>query len=355
MCSNGNVCNLKYDEFDLWCLTKCSYGGWITMTAHLSNRNKAKKDIIKIAKRTEKKGRDFGYGCKYFNTKYEDAISKCAKILITCVDKKYYDVLDKLKNETITKYIVIHDPTELKPPVVDFIKHKNTKVITIRKTINKLLTHKYGVKNTLLLHPYTPYFYPNSGQDTNNRQISPIAMSRVDFDKNTHLIVKANNNDIVKFPVDIYGAPNALYVYHKLNKLGFERYYKGKYPKDIITIMDMLQDRTFMVDLSLIKGDGGGTQYTFLEAIDAGCILVLHKNWIKEDGEMNMDNCITIGDLDAHFSNLENFLFMLDTRLKKNKDKFEKIRQEARKVLKRHIDANNSWRPKYVDEWMTLS
>jgi hypothetical protein len=34
-----------------------------------------------------------------------------------------------------------------------------------------------------------------------------------------------------------------------------------------------------VVDLSVIKKDGRGTQYTFLEAVDAGCSLVLHKAW----------------------------------------------------------------------------
>jgi hypothetical protein len=31
--------------------------------------------------------------------------------------------------------------------------------------------------------------------------------------------------------------------------------------------------------MSTIKNDGGGTQYTFLEAEYHGCGLILHKNW----------------------------------------------------------------------------
>ena len=38
----------------------------------------------------------------------------------------------------------------------------------------------------------------------------------------------------------------------------------------------------FTFDLSKIKNDGGGTQYTFLEAIYQDCALVLHKEWVDQ-------------------------------------------------------------------------
>ena len=52
-----------------------------------------------------------------------------------------------------------------------------------------------------------------------------------------------------------------------------------------------------MVDLSAIKNDGGGSQYTFLEAIYQGCVLVLNNKWI--DGINNTPfvdgyNCIVV-------------------------------------------------------------
>ena len=37
-----------------------------------------------------------------------------------------------------------------------------------------------------------------------------------------------------------------------------------------------------MIDMSTIKDDGGGTQYTFLEAIYQDCILILHRDWVKQ-------------------------------------------------------------------------
>ena len=43
---------------------------------------------------------------------------------------------------------------------------------------------------------------------------------------------------------------------------------------------DILKDTHYVVDMSTIKNDGGGSQYTFLEAIYQGCVLVLHREWI---------------------------------------------------------------------------
>ena len=51
--------------------------------------------------------------------------------------------------------------------------------------------------------------------------------------------------------------------------------------------------------MSIIKGDGGGTQYTFLEAIYNDCILILHKEWV-EAGDLFKDkhNCYVVGYTD---------------------------------------------------------
>ena len=46
---------------------------------------------------------------------------------------------------------------------------------------------------------------------------------------------------------------------------------------------DLLTNCRFVVDMSIIKGDGGGTQYTFLEAIYQDRALILHKEWYLKE------------------------------------------------------------------------
>jgi len=49
--------------------------------------------------------------------------------------------------------------------------------------------------------------------------------------------------------------------------------------------------------MSVIKGDGGGTQYSFLEAWDAGAFPIINKKWIMEGDDMVHDfNCWAVQD-----------------------------------------------------------
>ena len=47
--------------------------------------------------------------------------------------------------------------------------------------------------------------------------------------------------------------------------------------------------------MSTIKNDGGGSQYTFLEAIHNRCILVINKGWLKRESHLIPGiNCIAV-------------------------------------------------------------
>ena len=64
------------------------YGGWITMTAHLSLTYNL--SLFKIGKNTEKCFRSFGYGVEYQNKHINDLI-KLDNLIITAIDKNYYE------------------------------------------------------------------------------------------------------------------------------------------------------------------------------------------------------------------------------------------------------------------------
>ena len=146
---------------------------------------------------------------------------------------------------------------------------------------------------------------------------------------NTDIILKCNqllelNNYKT---IQLFGAENRLYVHHKLKDLNFHKYWNGKYPKTLPMTYngkDIMKNCQFMVDLSVIKGDGGGTQYTFLEAIYNECILILHKEWINKS-ELFVDryNCLAVEN--------ENELFNILTS-DTNFDK-DLIIQNSKKIL----------------------
>lgn len=273
------------------------YGGWVTFSAHLSLRYNC--DLYKIKKRSESRKRDYGYGVFYQNQTIEDALQK-DNIVITAVDKHHWQYLDKFPSKT---KIVIHDPTELngKGNVLRDLIHKFD-IYVIRETMKTFLKKEYNVDCQFLIHP----FYPYPKKDILSKGMNDfysLSISRIDFDKHTDLLLDANL--LIEDPnkkIQIFGAENRLYVFHKLKDKGFDKYWKGKYPKTLpmqYEDKDLLTNCRFVVDMSIIKGDGGGTQYTFLEAIYHDCALILHKEWVSK-GNVFKDryNCYVVGHTD---------------------------------------------------------
>jgi hypothetical protein len=90
------------------------------------------------------------------------------------------------------------------------------------------------------------------------------------------------------------------------------------------------------VDLSVLKNDGGGTQYTFLEAIHNGCAIIVNRKWLEQVDPKYSDfreghNCFAVGD--------EKELAEL---IKRDPDT-RKIVNNAKKQMKRHVDVNVNW------------
>jgi len=302
------------------------YGGWVTFTAHMSIKNNY--NVYKIGNKTEKKTRKYGYGVEYQNLNIED-ILKLKDKMITAIDKQYYQYLHLFPPKT---KLVIHDPTELKTgkkrnPLIEDKLLSKFDIYVIRKSVKEYIKKEYNIDTTLINHPF--YQYPISEAPSINNYA--VSISRIDFDKNTDIILRANKLLPEDKKVTIYGAENRLYVFHKLKELDFERYWRGKYDKTLPMLYDgkqILKTPLFMIDLSVIANDGGGTQYTFLEAIYNDCVLILHNDWIKKD-KLFVDkyNCFGVS----------NEMELKDILLREYDIEYlEKIRKNAKKILINH-------------------
>jgi len=272
----------QVEELSLVYLAKPPYGGWVTFTVHLAKKFNYR--LYKVSKRTESRVRPFGYGVDYQNVCLEDLL-KIPNLMITAIDKHYWSIISHLPPTT---KIVIHDPTELRinkknpnPLIQEPVLLNLFKVYTIRETVQRYLVDKFNVKSEFKVHPFYEYSCDKEPYKTH-----AVTISRIDFDKNTDIILRANQ--LIQDPnkkVQIFGAENRLYVHHKLGELDFYNYWKGKFEKKYpLTYQnkDILKDAHYVVDMSTIKNDGGGSQYTFLEAIYQGCVLILHRNWISQ-------------------------------------------------------------------------
>ena len=316
-------------------LAKPVYGGWVTFTAHLSH--KYNYPIHKVTKTSEKTTRDYGYGCVYRNRGIQDVVG-LPNLMITAVDKNFWHFLQFFPEGT---KIVIHDPTECKShkdgnPLVQETAYgshllRRFQVYTIRSTVQEYLWKTFQIPSTFLKHPFYPSVIPPTLQGLGYPNVS---IARIDFDKNTDILLRAN--PLIRDPqkrIRLFGAENRLYVYHQLRELGFVEYWLGKFPKEMLPTYEgqgILHGAMYMIDLSTIKNDGGGTQYTFLEAIHQGCVLILNQSWIEggttfESGR----NCI--GVTDEH--ELATFLNKGLTRAV-----HAKLVKASRTLLQEHVD-----------------
>ena len=84
-----------------------------------------------------------------------------------------------------------------------------------------------------------------------------------------------------------------------------------------------------MIDMSVIKGDGGGTQYTFLEAIYHDTVLILHLDWIDKGTTFKSGiNCIGV-------STGEELAEFIEKGLPKKE--YEKILMNSKNILEKHV------------------
>jgi len=205
--------------------------------------------------------------------------------------------------------------------------------------VKKYLLEKYGIKSTFLLHPFFPYLKSIGVNKILKRRKGALSISRVDYDKHTEIIIEANK--ILKMKnkpiIDIYGSKNDRYVYYILSKYDSMKdtdpnsSYKGTFEKSFEKVHELLRDKKFVVDMSAIRYDGGGSQYTFLEAIYEGCILILNEKWL--DGKIKSkfipgENCFIVKNGEE-----------LAKLIIKNPNVKEMV-QESKDLLKPHISVN---------------
>ena len=233
----------------LFYLAKPKYGGWVTFTTHLLNSFKELNIpvyLFKVGNKTESKQRHFNDNVFYQNVDLPTAIniSKNYKTIITATDKNFLPITDKLLQNKAN--LIIHDPTEMKPELIETLKKNNTFPITIRK-VNCENLKKLGITSFFIQHPYIRF------NNTDNKKTEfAIATSRLDFDKHTEIIVEANKK--LKDKIRIYGAENRLYTYHKLKEVDAEwdKYYFGRFGNQYGDVFKLLNPTKYMVDMSAI-------------------------------------------------------------------------------------------------------
>ena len=296
----------------LFYMSKVRFGGFVSYTTHLARALKeAGHDcrIYKVRKRTEKNERDFGDGVGSLNVSIEDAlriISNSEYSIITATWwKGWSEDISKLLEAGAE--VVIHDHTEYNQEFIELMDVEGVRPITIRETNTRNLKEK-GLYPVFVPHPYVPHF---SDIPVGVRPYRAISVARMDYDKRTALMIEANEILPMDLRIQFWGTHTRAYMYQKIvGKFeGWDdpRHYTGPcypreqqhFPKEPGFAATLNSQAEFSCDMSAIVGDGGGTQYSFLEAIDGGAVVVLNRDWFVHGfpNELKDEvNCLAVVD-----------------------------------------------------------
>lgn len=256
-------------------------GGWVSFTAHLMHgllQAGHTPYLYKITKRIESHTRSFGMGFEYQNMSQaglEYLADSPDPMIVVCCWHTFADQLGPLVDKGA--HLVVHDPAEIKrAPVLAEVadRVRPGRLVVIRPVMLKHLP------NALLV----PHPYQRAPRLQRNVAMHAVSYARLDYDKHTEIVAGANAKLPLARQVHIYGSDfNRIYMYHQLDHKfpGWRKRYYGAMPRtDLWAGARLAAKAGQVVDMSVIVNDGGGTQYTFLEALDAATPLIVHSRWM---------------------------------------------------------------------------
>lgn len=275
----------KIALFSLLALTK--FGGAMVYTAHLMQSLRAfghEPMLFRIGKRMGKELKPYTNGEHYQDITIDGAraVAQGTPSLITYVTpwSEYREAAIALVQAGAR--VVLHDSADMADEYLEVLRAEETHVVCIRRTGAEFLQSK-GLRATYIPHPYIRAWEANAIGGA--ARAGAVSATRIDWRKRTEIICEANTLLHAQKRIQMYGALNRLFAYGTLDKKfpGWRVDYHGTFPPDADAAARIMSRATAAVDLTEIAGgwDGGGTQYSFLEAWDAGTPLIVKRTWIK--------------------------------------------------------------------------
>jgi hypothetical protein len=274
-------------------------GGTTTFTAHLFKALEAvgERPVIYRVKdaETQNKYRPFAQydGVISHTVSIRDAreIVKRMPTVIGAPSKRQYlarpDLIKKLMDLGLRA--VIHDPHEFKAYNIRSSRERlrpaqlPTQPICIRPSMLK-----FYPKAVFIPHPYM-----RSGNDTNalatRRKYHAISITRIASVKRPQIILEANRLLSVRKRVALLGSEYRMYTYNLQKKFPDVFKQSGhtfQFPLTFRAPVELCESAVYNVDMSLLTEDGGGTQYSQLEAMDGGAVNIMNVDWFRIEGEL---------------------------------------------------------------------
>jgi hypothetical protein len=234
-------------------------------------------NVVRIGKRTEHFRREMGsYGVHYQILSFDDLMSLPGALLYAAADPDMKEEHSKALAKRRKTWATFHDPNEF--GLYPHWEYWNPRrVICVRET--GLAHYRRGV---FIPHPYLRKF----SNAPESKPYLGLSIARTSSIKNSHWIIEANRElrDEVG-TIALRGALNRVWWRGAQQKYGKDVDIKQLgYPRTFGAEADLCRGHKFMVDLTVFKQDGGGTQYTLLAAMDAGAVPVMSRDWCSYTG-----------------------------------------------------------------------
>lgn len=300
-------------------------GGCTSFTVHLLKTLEALGYTPRLIKIGSGKPIAFPYGLTAVTMPLEEAVlaaQSAPSIIAYCFWRKCGDHARALIEVGVP--MVVHDPAEFHDDEIALMKERSYEPLVIRKA-NVFGLRDLGVRARYVPHPYVP-----SDVSRSVKIRHALCLARVDFRKRTHMLIEANKTlDAEHKAIHLYGEVNRIYEFHQLRKLhpDWKRWYHGEFPAQLGQAVRMFSCARFAVDLTHIKGDGGGTQYVSFEAWNAGIPLILNKAWQtgENDEVKDGESCVMVSDVSE-----------LIATLRRPEDEFAAVIDGGKRVMGAH-------------------
>lgn len=269
------------------------YGGWPTYMKHLSRGLEAIGVEHRIVTNIHPEGNkqaqvprvEWRKTLDFAEPEYMD---EADIIYVACIRPGEGAWARRVKAAGKPTVVLLHDPSEWrtrqrKPGVLNTIRFMEPAWVEFigEYPMSTLILGEPDFPIPLRWHKH-PYQRIGEGAEPGERA---VCTARIDWDKRTHYVLAADCG------VELWtGYIDPRYNWqHWKGKVREHPDYKGKFGVTDLDIAAVYDGACALVDMSTISGDGGRTQYTFLEAMDFGLGLVLATDWHKDGGELQRD------------------------------------------------------------------
>lgn len=193
--------------------------------------------------------------------------------------------------------VVIHDPNEFmstRGKKKGVFNHLDDRSIVKDPICIRPSMKEHFPSATFIPHPYLREFSGYVGGDFTKRKAA-CSIARLTFVKRPKIILDTNRLLLPQDQIAFHSLENRLCTFAL----------KSKYPEltqggtNLPLVWGISAKYAagyrYAVDMTYFPMDGGGSQYSFMEAWDAGCVNVLHKDWLRYKGEMaHGHNCYAV-------------------------------------------------------------